>query len=49
MFSTSECIIQDHARKYKTKAEGLKDLIQGFQEVLLYPDFDVHEVDTNMH
>ena len=38
MFSTSECIIQDHVRKYKTKAAELKDLIQ---EVLHHPDFDV--------
>jgi hypothetical protein len=46
MFSTSERIIQDHVRKYKTKAAELKDLIQ---EVLHHPDFDVREVDTNMH
>ena len=47
MFSTSERIIQDHVRKYKTTAAELKDLIQ---EVLHHPDFDVREVDdTNMH
>jgi uncharacterized protein YaaN involved in tellurite resistance len=46
MFSTSESIIQDHVRKYKTTAAELKDLIQ---EVLHHPDFDVREVDTNMH
>jgi CheY-like chemotaxis protein len=46
MFSTSERIIQDHVRKYKTKAAELKDLIQ---EVLHHPDFDVCEDDTNMH
>ncbi len=42
MFSTSERIIQDHVRKYKTTAAELKDLIQ---EVLHHPDFDVSEVD----
>jgi CheY-like chemotaxis protein len=48
MFSTrtSESIIQDHVRKYKTKAAELKDIVQ---EVLHHPDFDVREVDTNMH
>jgi hypothetical protein len=46
MFTASECIIQDLVRKYKTKAAELKDLIQ---EVLHHPDFDVREVDTNMH
>jgi hypothetical protein len=45
MFSTSEHIIQDHVRKYKTKAAELKDLIEA---VLHHPDFDVREVDTNM-
>jgi hypothetical protein len=46
MFSTSEFIIQDHVRKYKTKAAELKDLIP---DVLHHPDVDVHKVDTNMH
>jgi hypothetical protein len=41
MFSSSECIIQDHVRKYKTKAAELKDLIQ---EVLHHPDVDEREV-----
>jgi hypothetical protein len=46
LFSTSELIIQDHVKKYNTKTVELKDLIQ---EVLHHPDFDVREVDTNMH
>ena len=46
MFTASECIIQDHAGKYKTKAAELKDIIQ---EVLHHPDFDVREVDMDMH
>jgi hypothetical protein len=46
MFTASECIIQDHVRKYKTIAAELKDIIQ---EMCHHPDFDVRGVDTNMH
>jgi hypothetical protein len=46
MFNASELIIQDHVRKYKTRAAELKDLIQ---EVIHHPDFDVLKVDANMH
>jgi hypothetical protein len=46
MFNASEHIIQDHVRKYKTKAAELKDIIQ---EVLYHPGFDVCQVDMNMH
>jgi hypothetical protein len=46
MLTASELIIQDHVRKYKTKAAELKDLIQ---EVLHHTEFDVCKVNTNMH
>jgi hypothetical protein len=46
MSTSSERIIQDHVRKYKTKAAELSDIIQ---DVLHHPDFDMREIDTNMH
>ena len=46
VFSRSERILQDHARKHNTNAAELKDLIQ---RVLHHPDFNADEVDHDMH
>ena len=46
VFSASECLIQEHVRKYKTGAAELKDLIQ---QVLHHPDFNPKDVDHDMH
>ena len=42
LFTASERLIQEHVKKYKNSATGLKDLIQN---VLHCPDFNPAEVD----
>jgi hypothetical protein len=46
LFSKSERLFEEHARKYKTGAAELKDLMQ---QVLHHPDFDPAHVDHDMY
>ncbi len=46
VFSLSEHILQDHVSQHNTNAAELKDLIQ---RVLHHQDFNVDEVDHDMH
>jgi hypothetical protein len=46
VFSSSEHLVQEHVKKYKTGAAELKDLIQ---QVLHRPDFNPDDVDHEMH
>ena len=46
LFTASERIIQDFANEKKVNATFIKDLIQ---KVLHHPDFDLDDVDHDMH
>ena len=46
LYTASERLIQEYAKKYKNGSAELKDLIQ---QALHHPDFDPAEVDFDLH
>ena len=46
VFSKSECLLLDHATKRFKNAQELKALVQ---EVLHHPDFNLDDVDHDLH